>query len=164
MSVHEIIIKIRKGISVNGKNIDIGMDEDNLNIVMGKGEKIRNEYYYMDSNICVELENGKVRYIQINGYEEDDLHVMLDNMEIFVENKKDVIRYLEDLNGEPLVNDGIGDYIAEKIGLSVDVGISEEDIRDLIDSAMEDGTYEEMKEDIEEEINKMNHIQWIGIE
>ena len=72
---------------------------------------------------------------------------MLNGTNIFSEMKDVVIELIVRLNQSP-AEDELGTYEAKRIGLAYSFSMTDEEIEEMISEAKEEGTYEEMKEEI----------------
>ena len=79
------------------------------------------------------------------------------------ENKKDVLAFLENRNEAPLIHEDEQTVVAQNLGIVIGLGISEEEVQELIRESKADGMYETMMEDIEKDIYRSMHIECIGI-
>ena len=100
--------------------------------------------------------------IEIRTDEEHSHVVMLNGTNIFSEMKDVVIELIVRLNQSP-VEDELGTYEAKRIGLAYSFSMTDEEIEEMISEANEEGTYEEMKEEIEADIKRAKYLQTISI-
>ena len=61
------------------------------------------------------------------------------------------------------LSDGLGTYEAKRIGLAYSFSMTDEEIEEMISEAKEEGTYEEMREEIESDIKRAKYLQTISI-
>ena len=110
---------------------------------------------HVDSNNCIDE-------IEIRNDEEHSHVVMLNGTNIFSEMKDVVIELIVRLNQSP-VEDELGTYEAKRIGLAYSFSMTDEEIEEMISEAKEEGTYEEMREEIEADIKMAKYLQTISI-
>ena len=87
---------------------------------------------------------------------------MLNGMNIFSKTKAVVTELITKLNQSPVENE-LGTYEAKRIGLAYSFSMTDEEIEEMISEAKEEGTYEEMKEEIEADIKIAKYLQTIAI-
>ena len=61
------------------------------------------------------------------------------------------------------LSDGLGTYEAKRIGLAYSFSMTDEEIEEMISEAKEEGTYEEMKKEIEADIKRAKYLQTISV-
>ena len=142
-------IEMGKGIQCDGVEIMFG--DSILSVVEACGEvdKYEDNYYFYESSLLVHVDsNNCIDEIEIRNDEEHSHVVMLNGTNIFSETKDIVAELIERLNQSPVENE-LGTYEAKRIGLAYSFSMTDEEIEEMISEAKEEGTYEEMKEEIE---------------
>ena len=156
-----IEIICNEGIRIDGHFVKIG---DNIERVLEKYEVedvIDDCYYFFDCNLKVEVKNNMIRHIDISR-DADQIIVEMDGIKVFDVDKKDFLKYLEKKNGEKLDID-LGIVTAYNIGISVDEGISQNDMDALIEDAKKNSKSGKINKDIERDIDRFQHIEIIGV-
>ena len=115
-----------------------------------------------NNNIAMGLAKARFVENEIRNDEEHSHVVMLNGTNIFSEMKDVVIELIVRLNQSP-VEDELGTYEAKRIGLAYSFSMTDEEIEEMISEAKEEGTYEEMKEEIEADIKRAKYLQTISI-
>jgi hypothetical protein len=151
----------KTGIYVDGKEILFGSDIEVAKKVLGSCHGYESNYSFLDGVLafCVD-DNKRIMEIEVRNVQDDKIVVMFRTLEIFKEEKENLLRHMSAFNEAPLLNndgDGCG-YYAQNLGVEFSFGMSEEDIEDLIRESKEDGVYEEMKEEIEGDIYRSKYI------
>ena len=145
-----------KGIQCDGIEIMFG---DSISFVVeayGEIDRYEDNYYFYESSLLVHVDsNNCIDEIEIRNDEEHSHVVMLNGTNI-------VIELIVRLNQSP-VEDELGTYEAKRIGLAYSFSMTDEKIEEMISEAKEEGTYEEMKEEIEADIKRAKYLQTISI-
>lgn len=154
---------MKNEVVVNEKSIKIGGKIDSANVVLDDKTCYDSDFYYENGDVLINMENGCISYIEIrNGYNSEK-YVYFDDFEVLHENKKSVLAFLENRNKAPLIHEDEQTVVAQNLGIVIGLGISEEDVQELIRESKADGMYETMKKDIEKDIYRSTHIECIGI-
>ena len=144
-------------------NVALG---DSISFVVeayGEIDRYEDNYYFYESSLLVHVDsNNCIDEIEIRNDEEHSHVVMLNGTNIFSEMKDVVIELIVRLNQSP-VEDELGTYEAKRIGLAYSFSMTDEKIEEMISEAKEEGTYEEMKEEIEADIKRAKYLQTISI-
>ena len=152
----KVQIEVGKGIQCDGIEIMFG---DSISFVVeayGEIDRYEDNYYFYESSLLVHVDSN-------NRNDEEHSHVvMLNGTNIFSEMKDVVIELIVRLNQSP-VEDELGTYEAKRIGLAYSFSMTDEKIEEMISEAKEEGTYEEMKEEIEADIKRAKYLQTISI-
>ena len=150
----KVQIEVGKGIQCDGIEIMFG---DSISFVVeayGEIDRYEDNYYFYESSLLVHVDsNNCIDEIEIRNDEEHSHVVMLNGTNIFSEMKDVVIELIVRLNQSP-VEDELGTYEAKRIGLAYSFSMTDEKIEEMISEAKEEGTYEEMKEEIEADIKR----------
>ena len=155
----KVQIEVGKGIQCDG--IEIMFGDSISSVVKAVGEV--DNYYFYESSLLVHVDSNKcIDEIEIRNDEEHSHVVMLNGTNIFSEMKDVVIELIVRLNQSP-VEDELGTYEAKRIGLAYSFSMTDEEIEEMISEAKEEGTYEEMKEEIEADIKRAKYLQTISI-
>lgn len=156
-------IKIGQGIMCDNIEILFG---NPISSVMNKlGEVYQNEddYYFYNSSLLIHIDsNNCIDEIEVRNDAECSHVVILDGIDIFSEEKNSVVALIETLN-QASPDYELGTFEARRIGLSYSFSMSDEEIEEMISEAKADGTYEEMKEEIEVEIENAKYLQAISV-
>ncbi len=154
---------MKNEVVVNEKSIKIGGEIDSANAALNDKTCYDSEFYYENGDVLINIENDCISYIEIrNGYKSEK-YVYFDDFEVLHENKKDVLAFLENRNEAPLIHEDEQTVVAQNLGIVIGLGISEEEVQELIRESKADGMYETMMEDIEKDIYRSMHIECIGI-
>lgn len=153
----KVQIEVGKGIQCDGIEIMFG---DSISFVVeayGEIDRYEDNYYFYESSLLVHVDsNNCIDEIEIRNDEEHSHVVMLNGTNIFSEMKDVVIELIVRLNQSP-VEDELGTYEAKRIGLAYSFSMTDEKIEEMISEAKEEGTYEEMKEEIEADIKRAKY-------
>lgn len=156
----DLIEKI--GLKVDGKEILFGSDIKAAKKVLGDCNVYEDRYSFLDGTLAFSVDNNKrIIEMEVRNMRDDKIEVMFQTLEIFKEEKGDLLCHLTAFNKAPLLDDDEADgcgYYAENLGAEFSFGMSEEDIEDLIRESKEEGVYEEMKEEIEGDIYRSKYI------
>ena len=156
----KVQIEVGKGIQCDGIEIMFGDSISSVVKAVGEVDKYEDNYYFYESSL---LDSNKcIDEIEIRNDEEHSHVVMLNGTNIFSEMKDVVIELIVRLNQSP-VEDELGTYEAKRIGLAYSFSMTDEEIEEMISEAKEEGTYEEMKEEIEADIKRAKYLQTISI-
>ena len=140
-----------KGIQCDGIEIMFGNSISSVVKAVGEVDKYEDNYYFYESSLLVHVDsNNCIDEIEIRNDEEHSHVVMLNGTNIFSEMKDVVIELIARLNQSP-AEDELGTYEAKRIGLVYSFSMTDEEIEEMISEAKEEGTYEEMREEIESE-------------
>ena len=156
----KVQIEVGKGIQCDGIEIMFGDSISSVVKAVGEVDKYEDNYYFYESSLLVHVDSNKcIDEIEIRNDEEHSHVVMLNGTNIFSEMKDVVIELIVRLNQSP-VEDELGTYEAKRIGLAYSFSMTDEE---MISEAKEEGTYEEMKEEIEADIKRAKYLQTISI-
>lgn len=159
----KVQIEVGKGIQCDGIEIMFGDSISSVVKAVGEVDKYEDNYYFYESSLLVHVDSNKcIDEIEIRTDEEHSHVVMLNGTNIFSEMKDVVIELIVRLNQSP-VEDELGTYEAKRIGLAYSFSMTDEEIEEMISEAKEEGTYEEMKEEIEADIKRAKYLQTISI-
>ena len=159
----KVQIEVGKGIQCNGVEIMFGDSISSVVETCGEVDRYEDNYYFYESSLLVHVDaNNCIDEIEIRNDEEHSHVVMLNDTNIFSETKDVVAGLIERLNQSP-VEDELGTYEAKRIGLAYSFSMTDEEIQEMISKAKEEGTYEEMKEEIEADIKMAKYLQTISI-
>ncbi len=155
-----INILCNKGIELDNNTILLGgYISDVLNIIEAE-DIIDDCYYFFESNLSITVEDNRISYIEISNDDNYDLNVFIDDIDVFSVERNELINYLTEKNGEDLIHE-VGTLSAKNIGISVDEGLSQADIDELIEDAKNEGNIDEMMDSIKGDIKRMEHISCI---
>ena len=158
----KVQIEVGKGIQCDGIEIMFGDSISSVVKAVGEVDKYEDNYYFYESSLLVHVDSNKcIDEIEIRTEEHSHV-VMLNGTNIFSEMKDVVIELIVRLNQSP-VEDELGTYEAKRIGLAYSFSMTDEKIEEMISEAKEEGTYEEMKEEIEADIKRAKYLQTISI-
>lgn len=156
----ELIEKM--GMYVDGKEILFGSDIKAAKEVLGDCNAYEDRYSFLDGLLAFSVDDSKrIIEMEVRNMRDDKIKVMFRTLEIFKEEKEDLLRHITAFNEAPLLDDDEADgcgYYAENLGAEFSFGMSEEDIEGLIRESKEEGVYEEMKEEIEGDIYRSKYI------
>lgn len=159
----KVQIEVGKGIQCDGIEIMFGNSISSVVKAVGEVDKYKDNYYFYESSLLVHVDsNNCIDEIEIRNDEEHSHVVMLNGTNIFSEMKDVVIELIVRLNQSP-AEDELGTYEAKRIGLAYSFSMTDEEIEEMISEAKEEGTYEEMKEEIEADIKRAKYLQTISI-
>ena len=159
----KVQIEVGKGIQCDGIEIMFGDSISSVVEAYGEIDRYEDNYYFYESSLLVHVNaNNCIDEIEIRNDEEHSHVVMLNDTNIFSETKDVVAGLIERLNQSP-VEDELGTYEAKRIGLAYSFSMTDEEIQEMISEAKEEGTYEEMKEEIEADIKMAKYLQTISI-
>ena len=159
----KVQIEVGKGIQGDGIEIMFGDSISSVVKAVGEVDKYEDNYHFYESSLLVHVDSNKcIDEIEIRTDEEHSHVVMLNGTNIFSEMKDVVIELIVRLNQSP-VEDELGTYEAKRIGLVYSFSMTDEEIEEMISEAKEEGTYEEMKEEIEADIKRAKYLQTISI-
>ncbi len=159
----KVQIKVGKGIQCDNVEIMFGKTISSVVKAFDEVDKYEDNYYFYESSLLVHVDSNKcIAEIEIRNDEEHGHVVMLNGTNIFFETKDIVVELITKLNQSP-VEDELGTYGAKRIGLAYSFSMTDEEIEEMISEAKEEGTYEEMKEEIEADIKMAKYLQTIAI-
>ena len=159
----KVQIEVGKGIQCDGVDIMFGDSISSVVEVYGEIDRYEDNYYFYESSLLVHVDSNKcIDEIEIRNDEEHSHVVMLNDTNIFSETKDIVVELITKLNQRPVENE-LGTYEAKRIGLAYSFSMTDEEIEEMISEAKEEGTYEEMKEEIEADIKMAKYLQTIAI-
>ena len=148
----EVQIEVGKGILCDGIEIMFGNSISSVVKAVGEVDKYKDNYCFYESSLLVHVDsNNCIDEIEIRN-----------GTNIFSEMKDVVIELIVRLNQSP-AEDELGTYEAKRIGLAYSFSMTDEEIEEMISEAKEEGTYEEMKEEIEADIKRAKYLQTISI-
>ena len=145
----EVQIEVGKGIQCDGIEIMFGNSISSVVKAVGEVDKYEDNYYFYESSLLVHVDSN-------NCIDE------INDTNIFSETKDIVVELITKLNQRPVENE-LGTYEAKRIGLAYSFSMTDEEIQEMISEAKEEGTYEEMKEEIEADIKMAKYLQTISI-
>lgn len=136
-------------IVLDGVVIAFGMDKAAVEAVIGKGQRVRNRYYYFDNEMAIDYHNDKVEFIEFLCGSDGILRPMIYGVSAFEVQAKDLFEILKEQNKGVIVdhengyvylfqNISIGIYreaVPEKVeemlkeAVSVGVPLSDDEIR-----------------------------------
>ena len=159
----KVQIEVGKGIQCDGVDIMFGDSISSVVEAYGEIDRYEDNYYFYESSLLVHVDSNKcIDEIEIRNDEEHSHVVMLNDTNIFSETKDIVVELITKLNQRPVENE-LGTYEAKRIGLAYSFSMTYEEIQEMISEAKEEGTYEEMKEEIEADIKMAKYLQTISI-
>lgn len=159
----KVQIEVGKGIQCDGVDIMFGDSISSVVEAYGEIDRYEDNYYFYESSLLVHVDSNKcIDEIEIRNDEEHSHVVMLNDTNIFSETKNIVVELITKLNQRPAENE-LGTYEAKRIGLAYSFSMTDEEIQEMISEAKEEGTYEEMKEEIEADIEMAKYLQTISI-
>ena len=159
----KVQIEVGKGIQCDGVDIMFGDSISSVVKAYGEIDRYEDDYYFYESSLLVHVDSNKcIDEIEIRNDEEHSHVVMLNGTNIFSETKDIVVELITKLNQRPVENE-LGTYEAKRIGLAYSFSMTDEEIQEMISEAKEEGTYEEMKEEIEADIKMAKYLQTIAI-
>ena len=159
----KVQIEVGKGIQCDGVDIMFGDSISSVVEAYGEIDRYEDNYYFYESSLLVHVDSNKcIDEIEIRNDEEHSHVVMLNDTNIFSETKNIVVELITKLNQRPAENE-LGTYEAKRIGLAYSFSMTDEEIQEMISEAKEEGTYEEMKEEIEADIKMAKYLQTISI-
>ena len=159
----KVQIEVGKGIQCDGVDIMFGDSISSVVEAYGEIDRYEDNYYFYESSLLVHVDSNKcIDEIEIWNDEEHCHVVMLNDTNIFSETKNIVVELITKLNQRPAENE-LGTYEAKRIGLAYSFSMTDEEIEEMISEAKEEGTYEEMKEEIEADIKRAKYLQTISI-
>lgn len=159
----KVKIHINKGITIDNIEINLGDNTEDIKKKDIDFEEFEGALYLFDSTLAIFFENNRVEYIELSNNSTTPYSPILENVDVFSEKRQSVKDFLEKLNCAPLRSDDLGDIYADNIGITIDAGITQADIDECIQDAKAEGIYEEMKDSIEQDIYRMEHIEILGI-
>lgn len=149
----------KKGLMIHGKLIKLGSHINDAIEILGTDHNYENAYYFLDGTLAFFTNSkGEIQEIEVRNGEDYPLLVMFEKLNLFHEEKEVILDYFTNLNGEPLSME-YGIFISDKLGISFSFGMSDEEIEELIYESKADGVYEEMKEEIEQDIYRSKHLE-----
>lgn len=152
-----------KGISIDGSIIGLGMDIASLNINYDM-EKYDTTYYLFDSNLQIETENNLICSIMCCIHKESSIVPMLAGHALRNLEVKEMVDLLNKiLNDSAALFENNHTYVWLNSDLSCWQEITPDDINEIIAESKEDGVYEEMLEDIENDTFRSKHFDTICI-
>lgn len=159
----KVQIEVGKGIQCDGVDIMFGDSISSVVEVYGEIDRYEDNYYFYESSLLVHVDSNKcIDEIEIRNDEEHSHVVMLNGTDIFFETKDIVVELITKLNQRPVENE-LGTYEAKRIGLAYSFSMTDEEIQEMISEAKEEGTYEEIQEEIEADIKMAKYLQTISI-
>lgn len=159
MNNMKIDLMEKRGLQIEDKEIMLGGSIEVAKEVLGEHDIFDGNYYFLDGILMFSVDNlGKIKEIEVRNSDDDRIFFMFRTLEIFKEEKDMLLRYFSDIHEVPFAIDNCTYYV-ENLGIEFSFGMSDEDIKDLIAESKNDGVYEEMKEEIEQDIYRSKHIE-----
>lgn len=149
----------KTGLLVDGKQMALGDGMDNVKNMLGEYEVYDDSYYFFDGDLLILTDNsGHINEIEVRSMDDEETNVFFREKEIFKEEKESVLEYLSACNGETLLTEDNCEYYANNLGVVIYFEITEEDVEEMIRESKADGVYEEMLEEIEQDIYRSKYI------
>lgn len=153
-----------EGVIINGNKITFGMPIDEVQGI-GKPKIIKKLYYYLEGDLMIEVDwRRRICFVECRGGAESKVHPIIYGMDFFQTKAEDALALLEQHTKEKAEKSEEGHYYEWKkanIGLSRTATM--EEIEEMIQETIEDGEYEEMKEDLERDRRSAYCFETIGI-
>lgn len=126
---------------IDGVSIYLGMKQAAVEAAIGKGEFVRNRYYYYNNEMAIDYSDGKVEFIEFLGGIDGILHPWIYGVSAFDTPADELSKILEQ------ENDGeIDDYSEQGYSfafLDISVGVYRElrpsDVEEMIEEMKADG-------------------------
>ncbi len=151
-------------IVIDGVSIHFGMEQSSVERVIGKGQFVRNRYYYNGNEMAIEYsENKTVKFIEFLGGIDGSMHPVIYGVSAFDTSADELTGLLRQKNdGE--IDDSERGY--SFVFLNISIGVYRErlpsDVSEMIEEMKADGIPTEDNEDIAEEMRKADHWATIG--
>lgn len=157
-------IEIRRHeILIEGERIAIGDKIEQADKILGQSERYEQTYYYNGADIAIFVKEDLIEVIEIRRDAECACHVVVDETDVFYTEKSEVLQILTLKNQENSIDEDECVKCFKNLCIHVGMGISEEDVNELIRETKEDGMYEEMKEEIRKDVERAKYIETIRI-
>ena len=158
-----VVILPHKGVVINSSFIELGTDIKKLKI-NNNIEKHDNMYYLYDSNLQIETENNIICLITCCIDRNSIIIPIINGKSLFRSESDEVIEILN----ETLKENGVSTeeehaYIWSGSDVCCWKEVTSDEVEELIIESKEDGIYQEMKADIEHDINKSKYFDTISI-
>ncbi|MDR1055557.1 MAG: outer membrane protein assembly factor BamE [Prevotellaceae bacterium] len=145
--------------------INLGDSRDKVREIMGK-PSIEHEIvdYYYDGAIRFDYDEENIlEFIEFD--KDEHFNVEIYGINPFTMKAKELEELLRKMNADGMVNERNAPftYIFNNISVAVYRDVTEQDILISIEEAKQDGTYEEDKEWLADELEKYSYFQTIGI-
>ena len=153
----------REGIRIDNQMIQLNSNIKNMTEVMRNEQflQIDGRYYFCNNCIMMNTDgNNEIIEIEISRPDSTTIDLYYGNSNLFELEKKDIIDLFEKANGAPVLYEG-GVYEVQSLKLSFSFGMNEEEVEEMIREARNEGVYEAMKEDIEKDIYRSQHMETI---
>lgn len=148
-----------KGIKIDDKEINLGCTMDDLKSILGKEEVDENRLYYFESDVAFDFNKKKeLEFIEFLGGADSKVEPVIYGLSVFDTQIEELRNVLSIHNGNNIEDDI---YYDISIGLYQELTL--EDLNDIIEEAKNDGMYEEMKEEIENDLWRANHCTTLGV-
>ncbi len=158
------IIPLEKVI-FDGVSVPLGADMVAVEAVIGKGEKVGNRYYHLNTNVAIDYDaDNQVEFIEFLGGIDGDLHPTIYDIPAFETDAEVLSNLLREKNGIE-VDDSENGYSLAFLNISIGVyrEITPRDVEEMIDEMKADGIPTDGNEDIEVENRKAHHWATIGV-
>lgn len=151
-------------IVVDGVSIYLGMDQSAVERAIGKGQHVRNRYYYYGNEMAIDYsENKTVEFIEFLGGIDGSLHPVIYGVSAFDTPADELANLLQQKNDGEIDDSERGYSFAF---LNISIGVYRErlpsDVSEMIAEMTSDGIPIEDNKDIAEEMRKASHWATIG--
>lgn len=149
---------------IDGVAICLGTEQSAVETAIGKGQFVRDRYYYYDSELSISYDSfGKVSFIEFLGGIDGKLKPIIYDISAFDADAKEIYELLKHHNGNEIIDNERGHcYTFLNLCVGVYRESTPESVSEMIEEAKRFG--EPMNnDDIEYEMKRANHWATIGI-
>lgn len=158
----KIELKPLEGIIVHGEKVALGADIKTIPSILGQADKIDNTYYYLESNIAVHTNDNSIEYIEFSF--NDIFEVILNGINVFTTKKVIILEELKRQNENKIKEEeNHHTYTFHDISVNIGCEITEKEAMEIINEAKAEGVYEDIQEEIENDIFMSKYISTIGL-
>ena len=167
--IPKIILHPTEGVTIDEKEIRLGMTRAEVTALMGEPETVHNEspvqLYYSGSELRFDFDadTGLLEFIEFLGGHDGALQPELYGVSVFAVQADELVTLLTEKNGGTLIDDENGySYAFAEIGVGIWRERIPEDVEEMIAEAEEDGNPMD-EESIAEEWKLANYWATVGI-
>ena len=152
-------------VMIDGVPIYLGMEQSAVETAIGKGQPVRNRYYYYGNEIAIDYsENKTVEFIEFLGGIDGSVHPVIYGVSAFDAPADELADLLRQKNDGEIDDSEQGYSLAF---LNISVGVYRErlpfDVMEMIEEMRAEGIPTENNEEVAEEMRKANHWATIGV-
>ena len=148
---------------INGIAVCFGMEQSEVEFLIGAGQKIGNRYYYCNGEAAIDYNENKVEFIEFLGGIDGVYQPMLYGVSVFDTQAEKLVEILKEKNNDKLCDMENGHfYRFSDIGIGLYREATPKEISEMIEEAA--AFCNPMSSDeIEYETKRANHFATVGV-